>query len=234
MTHRIDTGILVDGVRMPGTDFVLRDSRAWWTPGTPGCHLRSSLDVYRLVGHWTAGRAHVGPDAAMRVYNGMRGRLKPDGVTPLDVGIHFVISWDGMVFQTMDLALKAIHVGSREINETSVGVECCWPGTVANMQRFGLSGQEVTGIADQKPVHCMRPPDALLESWVRLAWTLNGHMPDGFGVPPHVPATLSRFTTKQMRTYRGAMEHWHVRGTTKVDAAGILCAQLKKNGWTPA
>lgn len=228
MTHAIQTGILVDNVVLPNTRWVIRDSRAWWTPGQPGCHLRSSYDVTRIVGHWTGGKPHEGPDAGRRVVSNMKARKRPDG-SPLDVGIHFVISWDGMVFQTMDLGLKAVHVGSRNINETSIGVECCWPGTYAQAQKLGVDGHMLTVDLGRK-LDVLRPSYAMLESWRRLVDTLTTapdvEGPTAMRVPRNVPATTKRFTAREMRSYRGIMEHWHVRGTEKLDAAGLLCGVL--------
>jgi hypothetical protein len=149
----------------------------------------------------------------------MKARKREDG-TPLDVGIHFVISWDGMVFQTCDLDTATVHVGSRLVNRSSIGVECCWPGTYRQARLLGVEGHELPG-------GFLRPSEAMLASWVRLAETLARHTQ----IPRQVPLTKRQFGRNENIGYRGAMEHWHVPGTTKIDAGGLLMQALSSAGW---
>ncbi|GAB5541399.1 MAG: hypothetical protein SangKO_011590 [Sandaracinaceae bacterium] len=93
-----ERGLLIAGEVIPGTDWVRRDPRYWWTSGR-GTRPRARV-VDLLVGHWTAGEAGTrDPDGAAplteydddgpRVVRVMRSR-KRNG-RPLNVGIHFVI-----------------------------------------------------------------------------------------------------------------------------------------------
>jgi hypothetical protein len=235
VTHTLAAGIVVDGVTQPGTGFVLRDSRAWWRPGERGTRVRGGPTT-ALVGHWTAGRPHIGPAAAMRVVLAMKARERPDG-SPLDVGVHFVISADGLVFQVCDLAVATVHVGSRGINRRSVGVEVCWPGTLTQALRFGLSPREVRRRIAGSVIDMMEPPQEAIAAWVQLADALASLPPTcGVAIPRQVPGAgtgllSTRLSASQARKWRGAMEHFQVPGTTKVDAGMLLLEPLAKAGW---
>jgi hypothetical protein len=228
-------GLVVAGQVIPGTSFVLRDSRAWWMPRERGTRLRAG-PVSLLVGHWTAGRPHVGPDAARRVVAAMKARKRDDG-SPLDVGIHFVVSADGLVFQTADLATATVHVGSRDINRRGIGVECCWPGTLTQALRFGLAAREVRRRVAGSSIDMMEPPERMVAAWVQLADALASLPPSsGVAIPRQVPGDgtglrSTRLSVSQARKWRGAMEHFQVPGTTKIDAGTLLLESLARSGW---
>lgn len=229
MTHRIETGIVIGGEVQPGTAWVLRDSRAWWQPGERGTRPRPvPADV--LVGHWTAGRPHEGPDAARRVVRAMKSRRRDDG-SPLDVGVHFVISADGMVTQTCDLATATVHVGSRDVNRRSVGVEVCHPGTEAQALRLGGAPRVLPRMIAGRRVMVAAFPEPAVESWCRLADALAALLP----IPRRVPVqSAERFQRGAERRWRGAMEHLHVPSTSKIDGAGLLVDALATRGWSRA
>jgi hypothetical protein len=226
----VERGIVYGGVVLPGTDFVLREPGAWWTQGERGTYEREGPPSV-LVGHWTAGGAHEGPGTGKRVVRNMKARTRDDG-TPLTVGIHFVIGWDGFVFQTCDLALAAVHVGSRGINKRSIGVETCWPGSAAQASRLGMQGHTRRTKVAGGTVDVMEPSPELVAAYVRLAETLAAHLP----IPRQVPLDrdgrllMDRMTPAQLRAWRGGIEHLHVP-TTKVDAAGFLVGALRNAGW---
>ena len=150
----------------------------------------------------------------------MRGRLREDG-SLMDVSIHFVIGWDGMVWQTADLSVATVHVG-RGVNERSIGVECCWPGTATQAERLGVEGTIETRQVRGRPVKCLRPSDELVASWVRLARALSVEIPG--------KVQIQRTTAKTGMPVSGAAEHQHAP-TTKVDAAGYLLDALRADGW---
>jgi hypothetical protein len=220
-----EQGILWRGAIVPGTGWVLREPGAWWQPGERGTRPRSGAPSL-LVGHWTAGRPHEGPGTAQRVVRAMRARVRDDG-SPLDVGIGFVIGWDGLVYQTADLDTATVHVGSADWNARSVGVECCWPGSVAQAARLGVQCREVRARVAGTVVRAMEPSLELVASWVRLAETLAALL----SIPRRVPGHTDRMTARAMRQWTGAAEHLHARGSTKVDAAGLLCGALAAAGW---
>jgi len=222
----IEHGIVIDGVVLPGTEWCLRDSEAWWSWDTPAdrpdLRSRSGKPATLLVGHWTAGHPRTGPTAGPRVVRAMRARLREDG-TPMSVSIHFVIGWDGLVWQTCDLATATVHVG-RQINERSIGVECCWPGTQQQAHRLGVEGTFEERRVRGRSVRCLRPSDELVASWVRLAraLTVAGVVPGKLEIP--------RVTARTTMPIAGAGEHQHAP-TTKVDAAGYLLDALRADGW---
>jgi hypothetical protein len=220
-----ERGLLVAGSVVPGTEWVRRDSRAMWRAGDRGTRPRAAAaDV--LVGHWTAGNPRTGEDAGRRVYDAMRARRRPDG-SPLDVGIHLVIGWDGLVHQTADLALATVHVGSGPVNARSIGVECCWPGTLRQARALGAPATPQRVVIGSQRVDVALPSPELVAAWVRLAGLLAslGGL-GGISIPRQVPRTTARMTAAQQRRWKGAQEHTHVPGSTKIDAAGLLTGAL--------
>lgn len=211
-------GIVVNGDVLPGTERVIRDSDAWWEAGALGTRPRGGRKASWLVLHWTGGRPRTGPLAGPKVVRAMKARKRKDG-SPMDVGIHFVVSFDGIIWQTADLGIGTVHVGHRAINAGSVGVECCWPGTAKQAAKLGVElsgwGTEV-GTARGQRVHCMRPSAELVDAvrWLYDALTMASH--HALEIP-----------RKRGRVDRhGVMEHCDVPGGTKVDAAGLLVAAL--------
>lgn len=230
MTHRIETGILLHGVALPGTDWVLRDSRAWFAPDYADAPPRKHWPITQVVYHWTAGAAHVGPDAARTVVRNMKARLRPDG-SQMSVSCHFVVGWDGRVFQVCDLARMAIHAG-RVLNRDGIGVEQCWPGTERQMMRLGAAGYVQRRTADGHELDCMRPSEPMLEASCRLAETLAA-LPASTRVeiPRVVPAGAHRMKPGPAARFRGVCEHVHSPGSTKLDCAGYVVDALAARGW---
>lgn len=220
------TGILLDGAPLPGSGWVVRDPRAWWERGERGTCERTAGSCV-LVGHWTGGRCHEGPDAARRVVRAMKARRRPDG-SLMSVGVHFVISWDGIVTQTADLGIGTIHV-SRDWNRRGIGVEVCWPGTERQARALGYHGggvlpRRVAGHG----VRVYEPSDAAIAAWVRLAETLAAALPD---LPRELAPADRRMTRPEARRFRGAAEHFSAPHTEKVDAGGLLLGALAARGW---
>lgn len=229
----MQTGIVIAGAVVPGTDFVKRDPEAWWADGEHGTRPRSG-PASILVGHWTAGHPRTGDDAAKKVVHAMKSRRKNGH--PLEVGIHFVIGWDGGVFQTADLGVATVHVGEGPVIARSIGVETCWPGTVKQAQALHLPTEPSQKVrVAGGPVRALLPSAALLGAWVKLADALAA-IPR-LAIPKKVPARpdglvlRDRFTVSQQAAWKGAQEHLHIRTTTKVDAGGFLMQALADAGW---
>ena len=202
---------------VPGTDRVIQEPGAWWAPGDLGTRPRGGYVADRLVGHWTAGHHRTGPTAGPKVVRAMKSRKRPDG-SPMDVGIHFVISWDGLIWQTADLAWGTVHVGSRPINARSIGVECAWCGSTKQAERLGIEVDPVLGVARGQRVRAQRPSDDLLAAWKWLG--------EALASIDHPAVRIPRKRGGMDRP--GVLEHCDVTGTTKVDAAGLLVGAL---GW---
>lgn len=224
----IERGIVLDGKTLPGTDWCIRDSDAWWAlPGDAADARRRTEPVSLLVGHWTAGHPRTGPTAGPRVVRAMKAREREDG-SPMSVSIHFVIGWDGLTWQTADIGLATLHAGGRTTNGRSIGVETCWPGTASQAERLGVSGVEDVRLVRGQRVWCLRPSDELVAAWVRLARFLSS--PE---LERHTEGriAIARVTATTAPPVSGACEHLHVAGTTKVDAGNYLMDALRRDGW---
>jgi hypothetical protein len=222
-------GLLVDGKVVPGTDRIRRDPRAWWAPGERGTRARDSV-VDGLVGHWTAGHCRTGEDAGRRVVEAMKARMHPTENRPLVVAIDFVASWDGLIWQTAPMEVATVHAGT--IGRHSIGrvkgVECTWPGTVAQARKLGIDpGEPLRVRVGGRVIEVMRPSEALLDAWRYLANVLAslGGL-GGISIPRQVPRTTMRMTPAQQRRWKGGQEHCHVPDSTKSDAAGLLVDAL--------
>jgi hypothetical protein len=235
----VQHGMVIGGELIPGTEWCLRDSRAWWEPLMRGTRQRAPL-VDLLVGHATGGEASLASydDDGPFVVRGMRARVRSDG-SPLRVGIHFVIgacardAEHAKVWQTCDPGLIATtHVGLGAVNRRSIGVEivsALFPGPLDHRKRSQLNAHLLG-----KVVRVLAFERGQARSWVRLAEAIAGlDGLAGIAIPKRVPAQLAahRFTRRALAAYSGAMEHLHVPGTKKSDAAGLLVAELLDAGW---
>jgi len=225
-------GILAGGRVIPGTDFVLRDRGGFWEAGDKGTRPRT-WPITALVMHWTAGPFREGPSAGPTTVRNMRARKDKR------VGIQFVISADGLTWQCADLAVATIHIGDGHLNARSIGVEHCWPGTVAQAEKLKMTvdAWTVQEIAGER-VQVVTPPKAMVEASIKLADTLS-RLPAEWGVEIHrcVPIdergeTLrERMRLSQLRGYHGALAHYHLPNTTKRDEGGLLLDALRGAGW---
>jgi hypothetical protein len=234
VSHRIDVGLLLGGAVLPGTEWILRDSRAWFDPVADAVDVpaRRHWPITQAVYHWTGGHCHVGPDAAMRVVRAMKGRLRGDG-SPMSVSCHFVVSWDGLVFQVADLDRMAIHAG-RVLNRDGIGVEQCWPGYESQAVRLGVRGGQTTArAADGHRVSVLRPAEQMIDASVRLANTLASLPPSTrVRIPRVVPRDTGRMRPGAAAAFRGVCEHVHSPGSTKEDCAGLVIDALAASGWS--
>ena len=233
-------GLVIADEIVPGTERILRDPSAWFAPDDHGCRARAEL-VDVLGGHWTAGEAGIGSydDDGPRVVRGMRARTKDDGVTPLDVSIHFVIgacaddAEQATIWQTADPGLTACcHIGDRRIGRRSVGVEVVSAGMPGRLDLRGRPRATVPLLGRVRTVLRFYPGQ--LRAWLWLAETLAAL--DGRGgirIPRRVPAfgASRRMTIREARGYAGALEHLHAPRTTKSDAGGLLVDALAGIGW---
>jgi hypothetical protein len=234
----IERGLVLDGkvLDVPGSELVVRDSRAWWSWDDPldKPDLRRRLGPVRVLGgHWTAGHCRTGPDAALRVVSAMKARRKDDdgdGVIDaddplMDVSVGFVNSWDGVIYQTADLRWATIHMG-RWVNPISVGVENTWPGSARQARKLGVSGRTEMRRFGTRSVECLVPSVEMIRSYVALATMLSS---------PEIRAATAELiaidrTFASPRSRRGHIEHY-AAPSTKSDAADYLNDALRRAGW---
>jgi hypothetical protein len=228
-----DRGILIDGQIIPGTERVIRDPGAWWQAGRE-TRPRAGSPIDMLIGHWTGGSTRTGPGAGRVLVRHMDARRGSDGVSDLSVSIHFGIAWDGGIWQCLDLAHGAVHVGHRPTIRRSIGVECMWPGTVRQAERLGSEGRIVRRQIDGRLVACLAPSDEMLDAWRWLAEALTSPAARAAGI------TIPRRTLGLRRTLQwlaacggGVGEHATLPRASdprrvKIDACGLLLDAL---GW---
>jgi hypothetical protein len=238
----IERGLVIAGRVIPGTEWCIRDSSAWFKPGTLGTRERDPL-INVLGGHWTAGEAGTGSydDDGLRVYRVMRSRLRTDG-TPMDVGIHFVVGACAdadpfaQVWQLADPGLVAcVHVGDRAINKRSIGVEVVSAGLPGPLNQRNRPTTIVALLGRMKTVLRFYPGQ--VAAWVRLAEALAAlDGTAGISIPRRVPAfgASRRLSRTEARRWAGGLEHLHIPSTTKIDAAGLLVEPLADAGWERA
>jgi hypothetical protein len=165
-----------------------------------------------------------------------------DPSKPLKVSIQFVIGACkpedeyAPVWQTMNLdKYAAIHVGRREVYSRSIGVEVVSAGVDGQTNVRNRPRITVDLIGQQREVLEFYPGQ--LRSWVRLANTLAGITTHGIAIPKKVPTSASggplsrRFYRPEQRDWSGAMEHYLIDSTTKIDAGTLLLRALLDDGW---
>lgn len=224
-----ERGLVVAEKVIAGTERIHRGPD-WWNPGDPGTRRRAGLiDVETK--HWTAGHTgRTGP----QVIRAMKARAT--AAKPIETAIHFVVQWDGVIWQAADPGLTAVvHVGWSPIYRRSVGEEHCWPGSVRQATKLGEAG---AGEHDNVQacgfrMEILRPALPMIEASVWLSETLASLEGEGgIFIPRQVPSELGRrFTREEGRRWAGVMEHINAPTTRKLDCAGRLLAALAEAGW---
>lgn len=221
----IESGLLYNGKVIPGSEWILRDTDAWYPLGDDDTYPRKE-DPSLIVWHWTAGPRRQGPFAAQKTYRAMQARRKDNG-EEMSVSAQMVLSDDGELFQLADLNLCCVHADKR-FNLRGVSIEYTLPGTVKQAEKL-----QVPSMPNQRRlvagdyIEALVPSPAALATAVRFAELLAVR----FNIPRVAYTRRTRFTGKDMRLARGACEHYHAASTTKVDAAGFFVDALAAAGW---
>lgn len=259
--------LIVNGRELgfPGEERI-RDGRkdgAWWEAGAYGTGPAGPIDCLGV--HWTAGEAGTkdpdgpGPltqydDDGPRVVRSMKARpSKTDPTKKLIVSIQFVIGacapdepGYAPIWQTMDLgASTAVHVGSRQLNRRSIGLEVVNSG--AHGGPLDVRGRDVKRVRLQgvtAEVARFFPAQLRSIGWlgrVLSSWDEESELGRGLKaarikIPRLYPADRDgapyslRFTQAQAARWAGAFEHFHVPGTTKIDAGLMGLEALRDHG----
>lgn len=248
----VERGLVIGGFLLPHTEWCIRDTTdAWWEPGQRGTRKRATVRDL-LCGHFTAGEAGVAryDDDGPFVVRAMRARKNADG-EPMRVGIEFVIGACGAddafarVWQTCDPGLTAtVHVGLGEVNARAIGVEVVSCGLAKGIHP-ARPRTTITRRVRGGRVQCAGLLPGQLRSWVRLANALSDPSSDhlraaGIAIPRVVPVTtggkplaeVRHLSRSEIRRYAGALEHCLVPPSAKLDAGGMLLAELSAAGWS--
>ena len=223
-------GIVQGGEVIAGTEWVLRDPAAWWDRGSD-VRSRAGHRPRLIVGHWGGGHHREGPSAGRKMVAAMNARRRADG-EDLSVSCGFIISWDGLIWQTADLDTATIHVGSRVVYRRSIGVEIAWCGYEAQARRLGIGGVEVvTRTVGGQRLRVVRPSAAILEAWTWLCETLATVC----DIPRRIPrSSTAILSSAELARREGAIEHLTLGSPKKRDAAGLLLDELAARGWERA
>lgn len=234
----IERGLVYQGKVIPGTEWILRDSTAWYSKGDDDVYARS-FPIRLLTEHWTAGPRRNGELAAQKTYRAMQARRKDNG-EEMSVSAQFVRSNDGLLFQLADLELCCVHA-DREFNRGGTSVENAYPGTQAQSEKLGAPEQGEARIVAGTKVMALRPTQAMLDSsarFVELLASLRGDrrfLINGaplFDLPRVAYTRRTRLSGAEMRSAKGVVEHFHAVSTEKVDAAGwFVDHAAKQPGW---
>ncbi len=253
----IESGILCAGEVLSETDWCRRQPNAWWDPAVreDRYQVRPRAEMTDLlVGHWTAGEAGAktyeddGP-RVVRVMKRRMSRRRPG--RRLKVSIQFVIGacdpedTFAPVWQTMEIGGKwaATHVGRGAVNARSIGVEVVSAGLDGQANVRDRSEVDVELLGKTRSVLEFYPGQ--LRSWVRLATALSSScLPGGVVIPQRVPVEVvgaelvrplpRRLSKTELAVWVGAMEHYHLDNTTKIDAGTLLLQALLDAGWRGA
>lgn len=243
MPPRCEYGIVYKGVVLPDTDRVVRFPDVGWYDRkdddvTARKPLKNRPDAILdiLTFHWTAGHLKFEPEDALDVYRAMQARRKENG-EEMSVSANFVITTSGYIVQLADLNLSCVHA-HREFNLRGVGVEWSSPGTRKQAAKLGIpEGLGLKEVIIEKrrylngfSVQAVVPPAAVLDSAVWLANALARVA----GLPRVTNTLRTQFTTRQMGSVRGVVEHFQAANTEKVDCAGFFVDALAKAGWDQA
>ena len=186
----------------------------------------------QIVGHWTAGPEH---QDGSKVVKNMKSRKSRHTGKPLRVGIHFVIAAPvaghcmAPIYQSADPGLtRCVHVGSRVVNRQSIGIE------VVNAADPSVpwANSKDRGVVKTTQLGKVREWTAFyheqLDAFVWLCDVLCMEL----GIEKNTFLGDKRLDTKSLRSYNGVLEHWHVGGTNKLDAGGMLVQSLRGEGYT--
>lgn len=221
----IEFGLVKGGVVLSNTEFVSRSSNAWYSD-TDDDVFRRRHDPKLIVGHWTASARRPGVTAADRTFANMNARRRANG-SDMKVSAQFVIADDGTVWQLADLKLGCFHA-SNTFSTSGIGIEYSFPGTAKLAKVFKETGPTETRSVAGKTLVCAVPSPAALAGFAKLANTLA----DLYHIPKVSHTSRTRFTTKQMLESVGVVEHFHAKGTTKLDAGGYFVDYMATQpGW---
>lgn len=229
----ISRGIVYGGIVLPGSERVIRDSEATWTKGRETRPRAGTIDL--LTGHWTAGPHREGPKAGLLLFKAMEARKSADGSRDLSVSVHFGISWDGAIWQYLDLAEAAVHVGLRPVIARSVGFEIMWCGTSTQARKLGIQCSPKRMLWGPHSVDVCPLSDEARDAMVWLCEYLSSDAvrkaTNGAIDIPRKVAPTRQLTQPEMRHLKGFCEHASLPATEKIDTAGACIDVLKGRGW---
>lgn len=132
---------------------------------------------------------------------------------------HFLVDNNGVIFQTIDLALMAYHAA--EFNPRSIGVEFCnrgdakkYPDTYANGKNGG-SRDKVNCVINGYKYYAFQYTKAQIESFTRLARELRRILPNlPVEFPQKAPGEQAWETLPRAAafSFRGYIGHYHLTG----------------------
>lgn len=142
----------------------------------PNCYkVRQNRQVDKVIAHWDV-CTH-----AAKTYRVLNAK---------GISTHFVIDWDGTIYQLVDMAWEAWHAGIGWINRSSIGVDFNTPVYEKYQERLMKRGQPERPVVDGwkingwNPGRFLGPHQVQLDAYAALLAAINEHM----GVPLVAPA----------------------------------------------
>lgn len=145
------------------------------------------------------------------------------------ISVHFLIDWDGTIYQTMDMQHVAWHAGGRNWNNWSVGVEICNPYYEQYQEWYEKRGVSRPIVEDAE---CHGTPlerhlgffAVQLEALRALSMAVHA----AAGVPLVTPDTTTVYPPAVSGEFRGFISHYHLTHR-KIDCAGLKINEIIRN-----
>ena len=142
------------------------------------------------------------------------------------LSVHFLLDYDGTIYQTMDMMDIAYHAGGRNWNTCSIGVEINNPFYLKYQSWYQDRGLE-RPIVSKARVHG-QPLETHLgffDVQLRALRVLTRAVSDACDIPLQTPDTLGVDSECTSCQYRGFIQHYHLKAN-KIDCASLDLKQI--------
>ena len=142
-------------------------------------------------------------------------------LTKRGISVHFMIDWDGTIYQSLDMQHIGWHAGGRNWNNWSVGVEICNPYYTKYQNWYEKRGVTRPVITDAE-VHgtTLEPHLGFFPMQLEALRELSLAVHHATGIPLQTPDSKTVYDPVVNGEYRGFISHFHLT-RRKIDCAGL-------------
>ena len=176
---------------------------------TEGCYRsmagKPPRDIRNFVQHWDVS---LSSEKTQKILDKRR------------ISCHFLVDFDGCIFQTMDMQDIAYHAGGRGWNSWSIGVEICNPFYLRWQSWYTKQGIPPRPLCKNSYVHGHKLEEHLgfypvqIEACKALWKALEGM------IPLQTPDSTTVYPPAVSGEYRGVIHHYHLK-RSKIDCGGF-------------